>query len=45
MEILVTVIIILLAAVIFYKNIKKSAKGQCNCGNCSSKCNKYKIKR
>ncbi|MGL5245137.1 MAG: FeoB-associated Cys-rich membrane protein [Sarcina sp.] len=44
MEILVTAIIILLVVFILYKNVKKSSKGQCNCGGCSSKCPKYKNK-
>lgn len=42
MEILVTIIIIAVAAYIIYKNFKKSSKGQCNCGSCSSHCPKYK---
>lgn len=41
MEILITIGIVILAAFIIYKNIKKSSKGECNCGSCSSKCPKF----
>ena len=41
MEILATIVIALLASFIIYKNIKKSSKGGCNCGSCSSHCPKY----
>lgn len=44
MEILITVLIALLASFIIYKNIKKSSKGNCNCGSCSSHCPKYNNK-
>ncbi len=42
MEIFITIIITLIASFIIYKNIKKSSKGGCNCGSCSSNCPKYK---
>ena len=42
MEIFVTIIIVLIASLIIYNNIKKSSKGDCNCGSCSSHCPKYK---
>ena len=44
MEILITIIIILLAIFIIFKNLSKSSKGNCNCGSCSSHCPKYKEK-
>ncbi|WP_084156541.1 FeoB-associated Cys-rich membrane protein [Clostridium akagii] len=39
-EIIVSGLIIIAAVVIFVKNIKKQASGECNCGssNCSSSC-------
>lgn len=42
MEVIVAIEIGLFAAFIIYKNIKKSSKGDCNCGSCSSHCSKYK---
>lgn len=42
MEIIATIVIGLFAVFIIYKNIKKSSKGDCNCGSCSSHCPKYK---
>lgn len=42
MEVIVAIAIGLFAAFIIYKNIKKSSKGDCNCGSCSSHCSKYK---
>lgn len=41
-EIIVAVAIIASAGYIFYKNLKKSTSGKCNCGSCSSSCPKYK---
>jgi len=40
-EILVTALIVVIAARILYKSIKKKAAGQCECGSCSSHCPKY----
>jgi hypothetical protein len=40
-EITFTVIVIAIAGYIFYKNLKKSTSGECNCGSCSSSCPKY----
>ncbi|MFQ7596451.1 FeoB-associated Cys-rich membrane protein [uncultured Clostridium sp.] len=42
MEIIITAILIIASVYIIFKNIKKSSKGDCNCGNCSSSCPKYK---
>ena len=42
-EIIVTAVIVAAAGYIFYKNLKKSASGKCNCGSCSSSCPKYNI--
>ena len=42
MEIFITILIILIAVFIIYKNIRKSSKGYCNCGSCSSHCPKNK---
>lgn len=44
MEIIITIGIIGFAAFILYKNLRKSAKGNCNCGSCSSHCPMYKNK-
>ncbi|NMM65004.1 FeoB-associated Cys-rich membrane protein [Clostridium sp. P21] len=41
-EILVTVILVSFAAYILYKNIKKKASGNCDCGCCSNHCSHYK---
>ncbi|SFU56818.1 Virus attachment protein p12 family protein [Clostridium sp. DSM 8431] len=38
MEIIITIAIVLLAVFIIFKNIKKSSKGECNCGHCSKSC-------
>ncbi|MGG7057139.1 FeoB-associated Cys-rich membrane protein [Clostridium tertium] len=39
MEILITLIIVALAAYIIFKSVRKSSKGSgCNCGKCSSSC-------
>jgi len=43
-EIIVTLIIFSLAALVFYNNIKKKASGKCDCGSCSSHCPNYKKK-
>lgn len=40
MEIIITVIVITIAIFIFYKNLKKSTSGECNCGSCSASCPK-----
>ncbi|MBQ5695387.1 MAG: FeoB-associated Cys-rich membrane protein [Clostridium sp.] len=42
MEILITILLVLIAAYIILKNIKKSSKGCSDCSNCSSHCSKYK---
>ncbi len=42
MEYVITAIIIALVAFIIFKNLKKSAKGECNCSGCTSKCSKRK---
>ncbi|AYE33315.1 FeoB-associated Cys-rich membrane protein [Clostridium septicum] len=44
MEIVITVAIIGFSAYIIYKNVRKSSKGGCNCGNCSSHCPMYNDK-
>ena len=41
LEILITLILIALAAFILYKNVKKKASGGCDCGTCSAHCTKY----
>lgn len=38
MEILITAVIVVIAAYIIYKNVKKSSKGECNCGSCHKNC-------
>lgn len=40
MEIAITIVIVALAAIIIYKNIKSSTKGQCNCSDCNKKCSR-----
>ena len=42
MEYVITAIIIALVAFIIFKNLKKSAKGECNCSGCTSNCSKRK---
>ncbi|MBM6820096.1 MAG: FeoB-associated Cys-rich membrane protein [Clostridium sp.] len=42
MEIFIAALLIIVAGYILFKNIKKSSKGDCNCGSCSSHCSKYK---
>lgn len=44
MEIIITIAIVLLVAFILYRSIKKSSKGDCNCGSCSNHCPKYEEK-
>lgn len=41
-EILIAIILAASAAYILYKNIKKKASGNCDCGSCSSHCAHYK---
>jgi len=41
-EILVTALIVIVAARILYKSIKRKAAGQCDCANCSGHCSQYK---
>lgn len=38
MEILITLIIVAVAAYIIFRTVRKSSKGGCNCGSCSSSC-------
>lgn len=45
MEVIITLIIVALAAAILYKSVNKSSKGGCNCGSCSSDCPSYKDKK
>lgn len=40
-EVIIAALILGAAGFIFYKNFKKSAKGECNCGSCSSSCPMY----
>lgn len=42
MEYIITGLIILSVTFIIYKNLKKSAKGQCNCSGCNANCSKRK---
>ncbi|WP_370830553.1 FeoB-associated Cys-rich membrane protein [Clostridium sp.] len=42
MEIFITALLVIASGYILFKNIKKSSKGGCNCGSCSSHCSKYK---
>lgn len=44
-EIIITAVILAAAGFIFFKNLKKSASGKCNCGSCSSTCPKYEIEK
>lgn len=37
LEILITILIVILATFLLFKNLKKKSKG-CNCGSCTSKC-------
>jgi len=37
LEILITILIVVLATFLLFKNLKKKSKG-CNCGSCTSKC-------
>ncbi|WP_459834817.1 FeoB-associated Cys-rich membrane protein [Clostridium carnis] len=45
MEILITLVIVAVAAFIIFRSIRKSSKGGCNCGSCSSHCPSYKNKK
>lgn len=38
MEIAIAIIILIIAIFIIYKNVKKTSKGECNCGTCSKSC-------
>ena len=40
MEYIITAIIILFVAFIIFKNLRKSAKGECHCSGCTSQCGK-----
>lgn len=40
MEIVITGVIVALAAYILYKNIKSSYRGKCNCAGCNKKCSR-----
>ncbi len=40
-EIIIAAVLVAAAGFIFYKNFKKSASGECNCGSCSKGCPKY----
>jgi hypothetical protein len=40
-ELIIAGLLIAAAGYIFYKNFKKSASGECNCGSCSTSCPKY----
>lgn len=40
-EIIIAAVILGSAGFIFYKNLKKSTKGECNCGSCSQSCPMY----
>ncbi|MDV4150482.1 FeoB-associated Cys-rich membrane protein [Clostridium sp. AL.422] len=42
MEILITLVIVALAAYILFKTFHKSSKGSCSCGSCSDHCPMYK---
>lgn len=42
-EVIITVAIVAAAVFMLYKNLKKSASGKCNCGNCSSSCPKFTV--
>lgn len=44
-EIIIAVIIIAAAGLIFFKDLKKSTEGKCNCGSCSSSCPKYTLEK
>ncbi len=42
-EVIVTILIVIAAVFIIYKNLKKKSKG-CNCACCTSKCPSYSSK-
>ncbi|MDB1954434.1 FeoB-associated Cys-rich membrane protein [Clostridium tertium] len=44
MEVLITLIIVAFAGYTIYKNVRKSSKGECNCGSCSNHCPAYEEK-
>jgi hypothetical protein len=44
-EIIITAVIVAAAGYLFYKNLKKSASGKCNCGSCSTSCPKYDMEK
>jgi ferrous iron transport protein B len=44
-ELIIAALILGAAGFIFYKNLKKSTKGECNCGSCSTGCPKYEIEK
>nr|WP_207670941.1 FeoB-associated Cys-rich membrane protein [Caloramator sp. E03] len=44
MERIITIIIIITAIYILYKNIKKKSSGSCDCSSCTSHCQKYNNK-
>lgn len=44
-EVIITVFILGAAGLIFFKNVKKSAQGKCNCGSCSTSCPKYSLEK
>ena len=41
LEIIITLILVVSAGFMLYKNIKKKASGNCNCGSCSTHCPSY----
>lgn len=44
MEIIITIAIGTFTAFIIYRTIRKSSKGSCNCGTCSTHCPLYNSK-
>ena len=44
MEIIITIVIVAFAVSIIYRSFRKSSKGDCNCGSCSTHCPMYKDK-
>lgn len=44
-EVIITALILGAAGFIFYKDVKKSAQGKCNCGSCSTNCPKYSMEK
>ncbi len=41
-EIIVTSAIVITAAGLLYRSVKKKANGECDCGSCSTHCPKHK---